>query len=79
MAENKNPFEIRLETLKMAKDMMDKQLEMQEQFMYQMLDQAKEQGQNIKEVMDTYLPEMYNPNKVIAKATEFYEYISKTK
>ena len=74
---NKNPFEIRLETLKMAKDMMDKQLELQEQFMYQMLDEAKEQGKNVKEVMDTYLPEMYNPNKVIEKATELYEYISK--
>ena len=79
MAENKNPFEIRLETLKMAKEMMDQQYDMQMNMMYQMIDQAKEQGQNVKDVMDTYLPEMYNPNKVIQKATEFYEYISKTK
>jgi hypothetical protein len=77
MAENKNPFEIRLETLKMAKDMMDAQLHLQEQIMYQMIDNAKEHGQNIKEVMDEYLPEMYNPNKVVEKATEFYTYISK--
>ena len=75
----KNPFEIRLETLKMAKEMMDQQYSMQMDMMYQMIDQAKEHGQNVKDVMDTYLPEMYNPNKVIAKATEFYEYISKTK
>jgi hypothetical protein len=77
MADNKNPFEIRLETLKMAKDMMDAQMQLQEQIMYEMIDHAKEQGQSIKEVMDTYLPEMYNPNKVIQKATEFYTYISK--
>ena len=74
---NKNPFEIRLETLKMAKEMMDQQYNLQEQMMYQMIDQAREHGQNVKEVMDTYLPEMYNPNKVIEKATEFYTYISK--
>lgn len=77
MADNKNPFEIRLETLKMAKDMMDAQMHLQEQIMYEMIDQAKEQGKSIKEVMDTYLPEMYNPNKVIEKATELYSYISK--
>ena len=75
----KNPFEIRLETLKMAKEMMDQQHDLQIQFMYQMCDQAKEHGQNVQEIMDKYMPEMYNPNKVIAKATEFYEYISKTK
>ena len=74
---NKNPFEIRLETLKMAKEMMDQQYDMQMNMMYQMVDQAKEHGQNVKEALETYTPDMYNPNKVIEKATEFYEYISK--
>jgi len=74
---NKNPFEIRLETLKMAKEMMDQQLNLQEQFMYQMIDQAKESGKDIRETLDKYTPEMYNPTKVIEKATELYEYISK--
>lgn len=74
---NKNPFEIRLETLKMAKEMMDKQLELQEQFMYQMLEQAKESGKDIQETLDKYTPDMYNPTKIIEKASELYEYISK--
>lgn len=74
---NKNPFEIRLETLKMAKEMMDQQVDMQQQLMYQMLDEAKDAGKSVKDVMDKYTPDMYNPSKVIEKAQEFYEYISK--
>ena len=41
---SKNPFEIRLETLKMAKEMLDQQLEFQNNLMYQMVDQTKETG-----------------------------------
>tara|TARA_Y100000114_G_scaffold142804_1_gene149749 strand:- start:321 stop:557 length:237 start_codon:yes stop_codon:yes gene_type:complete len=74
---NKNPFEIRLETLKMAKEMLDQQLEFQTNLMYQMVDQTKEAGKDIKETLDKYTPDMYNPNKVIEKASEFYAYISK--
>lgn len=74
---NKNPFEIRLETLKMAKDMMDQQLGMQMDFAHRMIDQAKETGADVKETLDKYTPDMYNPTKVIEKATELYEYICK--
>tara|TARA_R100001510_G_C7628688_1_gene188027 strand:- start:350 stop:586 length:237 start_codon:yes stop_codon:yes gene_type:complete len=74
---SKNPFEIRLETLKMAKEMLDQQLEFQNNLMYQMVDQTKEAGKDIKETLDKYTPDMYNPTKVIEKASEFYAYISK--
>ena len=74
---NKNPFEIRLETLKMAKDMMDQQLGMQMDFAHRMIDQAKETGADVKETLDKYTPDMYNPTKIIEKASELYEYISK--
>jgi hypothetical protein len=75
----KNPFEIRLETLKMAKEMMDQQHDLEMNKWFQMIDQAKEHGQDVKDVMNEYIPEMYNPQNVIAKAGEFYEFISKTK
>ena len=73
---NKNPFEIRLETLKMAKEMMDKQVEMQEQLAYQVLDQYKEQGKDIAEFYATYTPKMYQPSEIVKKADELYKFIS---
>ena len=38
---SKNPYEIRLETLKMAKEMLDQQWQMGERLMGEMVEQAK--------------------------------------
>jgi len=73
---NKNPFEIRLETLKMAKEMLDQQMQMQESFAYQVLDQFKDQGKDIAEFYATYTPKMYQPAEIVKKADELYQFIS---
>jgi len=73
---NKNPFEIRLETLKMAKEMMDKQVEMQEQFAYATLDAWKEQGKDIADFWAQYTPKMYQPAEIVKKADELYQFVS---
>jgi hypothetical protein len=73
---SKNPFEIRLETLKMAKEMLDQQMNMQENFAYQVLDQFKDQGKDIAEFYATYTPKMYQPAEIVKKADELYQFIS---
>ena len=49
---SKNPYEIRLETLKMAKEMADQQFQLQMDFMNRMIDENQEAGKDIKEAYD---------------------------
>ena len=48
---SKNPYEIRLETLKMAKEMADQQFQLQMDFMNRMIDENQETGKDIKEAV----------------------------
>ena len=74
---SKNPYEIRLETLKMAKEMLDQQWQMGERLMGEMVEQAKETQDNVVETFEKYVPKMYQPDEVIKKANEFYDFITK--
>ena len=76
---SKNPYEIRLETLKMAKEMADQQFNLQMDFMFRMMDQSTEEGKSIKEAFKEYVPNMYQPDEVIKKANELYAYVSEKK
>jgi lysyl-tRNA synthetase class I len=74
---NKNPFELRFDVLKMAKEMMDQQHEIANNQFYQMVDQAREQNKNIQEVFEEYTPKMYQPKEIMDKADELYKFITK--
>ena len=74
---NKNPFELRFDVLKMAKEMMDQQHEIANNQFYQMVDQASEQNKNIQEVFEKYTPKMYPPKEIMDKADELYKFITK--
>lgn len=74
---NKNPFELRFDVLKMAKEMMDQQYDIAQNQFYQMIDNAKEQNQDITEVFEKYTPKMYQPKEIMEKADELYKFIMK--
>lgn len=76
---NKNPFEIRLETLKMAKEMLDQTYQTQQDMMYQALEQWKEAGKDAQSFLSEYAPKMYQPDEVVSKAKEFYKFICEQK
>ena len=76
---SKNPYEIRLETLRMAKEMADQQFQLQMDFMYRMMDQANEAGTDIKETYEKCVPDMYKPEEIVKRANELYAYISEKK
>ena len=44
---SKNPYEIRLETLRMAKEMADQQFQLQMDFMHRMIDENQETGKAV--------------------------------
>ena len=73
---SKNPYEIRLETLRMAIEMADTEFCLQQDFMYRMMDQAMEKREDIKQAYDKYVPNMYKPDEIIQRANELYRYVS---
>lgn len=80
MAEvNKSPFEIRLETLKMAKEMMDRQYEDNVSIIYSAMETWKAAGKSHEQFLAEYVPKMYQPTDVIQKANEFYQFITEKK
>jgi adenosine deaminase len=76
---NKNPYEIRLETLKMAKEMLDQAYHSQMDMTHQALEQWKEAGKDAKEFLSEYTPKMYQPTEVVKQAQEFYKFITENK
>ena len=80
MAEvNKNPFEIRLETLKMAKEMLDKQYDMAVETTQKSMEMWKNAGKSQEQFLAEYVPKMYQTQEVVKTANEFYSFITEKK
>ena len=73
---SKNAYEIRLETLRMAKEMADSKYCLQHDIMYRMIDQAAEKREDIEKAIREHAPLMYRPSDIIEKANELYQYVS---
>lgn len=71
---SKNPFEIRADMLKLAKDYMDQQYNMNVQLMNDMYEQGKK---NYEEVQEAY--KMYSMEDLMNKAKEMYSFVSEKK
>jgi len=79
MSNSKNPFEIRLEVLKMAQEMVSNQWQDSQNLAWDMVNQIAEyQGKTITDLKDYYdalKPVMYTPQDVVSKANELYEFV----
>ena len=69
---NKNPFEIRQEVLKMAKDYMDQQWSMNLQFTQQMFEQGRKNAEEMQAALT-----MYSTDDLMKKAQEMYAFVNK--
>ncbi len=75
---NKNPFEIRAEMLKLAKDYMDQQYHMNIQFYENMIAEGENARKDIEtQVKDAY--KMYSMEELMEKAKELYTFVSEKK
>lgn len=76
-----NPFEIRLELLKMAKDMMDRQYDEASNAYWQTVnDYSEKWNKSVEELVkrtQDMKPELYTPADMAEKAKELYEFVSK--
>ena len=74
---NKNPFEIRFDTLAMAKEMLDRQYETNMTKFYEAMEQARSQSKDVTEIFDKYIPTMYTPEEIAKQAEELYKFVTK--
>lgn len=78
---NKNGFEIRLELLKMAKEMMDQQYNQASQVYWNTINTMAEtwnkSATELFEQTKTLQPKMYDPKEVMEKAQELYSFVIK--
>jgi len=68
----KNPFEIRADILAMAKDYMDKQYQTNMEFTKKLFEEGKK---TVEEMQKAITP--YSVEDMLAKAAEFYSFVSK--
>jgi len=73
---NKNPFEIRAEMLKLAKEYMDEQYHMNIQFYENMIAEGEKARKDVEDQLkDAY--KMYTLEDLMLKAKEMYSFVSK--
>ena len=78
---NKNPFEVRLDVMKMAQEMLDKEYYAKEQKYLQKLDEMKRlnNGSYNSEIVDFIeknAPAAYTPDEVVTRANALYNFVS---
>jgi len=77
----KNPFEVRLEILKMAQEMLRESYNETASMSWEMISKVAEYQhkpiQELKDYFEALKPVMYTPADVLKKASELYEFVTK--
>ena len=74
-----NPYQIRTDVLAMAKEMLDKQYDMQMTVAHQAMELYKENAEQALEAYKRYVPKMYTPDEIKEQAEKLYEFVSEKK
>ena len=72
-----NPYELRFRLLEMAQGYLQDEYSRKENFVYQALDIAKENGEANMKMFEELQPESYTIKDIKKKATELYEFVEK--
>jgi hypothetical protein len=74
---NKNPFEVRLDVLKMAHEMLDKEMALKELKFNQEVETLRATNiGGVSNFVEENAPQMYSPDEVISKASALYNFVS---
>ena len=78
---SKNPFEVRLDILKMSQEMLESEHAAKEQKYLQKLDEFKRlnkdvYGQEITNFIEANAPTAYTPEEVITRASTLYSFVA---
>lgn len=70
-----NPYEVRLEVLKMARELLERQFDTEQSFLWELMSKDELTLDSLREEM----PQMPTPEQIKAKANELYEFVSENK
>lgn len=74
---NKNPFEVRLDVLKMAQEMLDREKKMEEQKFNQQVETLRTTNiGGVNTFVQQNAPKMYTPEDVISRASSLYAFVN---
>ena len=74
---NKNPFEVRLDVLKMAQEMLDREMFLKEQKFNQQVETLRTTNiGGVNSFVEQNAPKMYTPEEVITRASALYNFVS---
>ena len=79
MSNGSNPYQIRYDVLNMAKDMMDKQYDMQVEIAHKMMDMHKENSQQATEAWEKYVPKAFTSEEIKSQADKLYQFVTDKK
>jgi hypothetical protein len=74
-----NPYQIRTDILAMAKDIMDKQYDMQMQLAHKAMEMYKENTEQALEAYKKYVPKAITPEQIKEQADKLYEFVTDKK
>jgi hypothetical protein len=81
MQGNKTPFEVRLDVLKMAQDMLDREHQIEQNKFFAKLETLRASNTSA-DVINTYIdnnsPKMYEPSEVVARSSALYAFVNNT-
>jgi methanogenic corrinoid protein MtbC1 len=70
-----NPYEVRLEVLKMAQGILERQFDTEQAFLWELM---SKNGLTL-ETLRSAMPQMPTPEQIKEKANELYEFVSQNK
>lgn len=79
MQGNKTPFEVRLDILKMAQEMLDREKRIEENKFFAKLETLRASNTSadvINTYIDTNSPKMYEPSEVVARSSALYAFVN---
>lgn len=81
MAANKTPFEVRLDVLRMAQEMLDREHQIDHIKFAEKLEamrKDKAPTESLIAFIDSNAPKMYSPSDVVARSTALYNFVNDT-
>jgi cell fate (sporulation/competence/biofilm development) regulator YmcA (YheA/YmcA/DUF963 family) len=76
---NKTPYEVRLDVMKMAQEMLDRESQTEEAKFYMKLETLRTANASMNEInnfIDNYKPKVYNENDIVARSSTLYTFVT---
>jgi|TARA_Y100000015_G_scaffold17748_1_gene17129 hypothetical protein len=74
-----NPYQIRYDVLNMAKDMLDKQYDIQMELAYKAMEMYKDNAEQAMDAYKNYIPKAITPEEIKEQADKLYEFVTDKK